>query len=44
MTERMTNRKRQAIEMKKRIQTAALDLFNQKGFENVSIEELARCV
>lgn len=42
MTERMTNRKRQAIEMKKRIQTAALDLFNQKGFENVSIEELAQ--
>lgn len=42
MAEHMTNRKRQAIEMKQRIQAAALDLFNQKGFENVSIEELAQ--
>lgn len=42
MTEHMTNRKRQAIEMKQRIQAAALDLFNQKGFKNVSIEELAQ--
>lgn len=42
MAEHMTNRKRQAMEMQKRIQAAALDLFNQKSFEHVSIEEIAQ--
>lgn len=42
MAERMTNRKRQAVEMRKRIQAVALDLFNKRGFEHVSIEEIAQ--
>lgn len=42
MAEHMTNRKRQAMEMRKRIQAAALELFNRKGFEQVSIEEVAQ--
>ena len=42
MSERMTARKRQALEMRSRIQSAALDLFDREGFENVSVEEIAR--
>ena len=41
MSERMTARKRQALEMRGRIQSAALDLFDREGFENVSVEEIA---
>ena len=44
MAERLTPRKRQALEMRARIQTTALDLFDQKGFENVSMEEIAQAV
>ena len=42
MSERMTARKRQALEMRSRIQSAALDLFDREGFENVSVEEIAQ--
>lgn len=42
MAERMTARKRQALEMRSRIQSAALDLFDKEGFENVSVEEIAQ--
>ena len=42
MAERMTARKRQALEMRGRIQSAALDLFDREGFENVSVEEIAQ--
>ncbi len=41
MAERMTNRRRQALEMKARIQSEALRLFDKKGFEAVSMEEIA---
>lgn len=44
MAERMTPRKKQALEMRARIQNTALDLFDQKGFENVSMEEIAQAV
>lgn len=44
MAERMTARKKQALEMRARIQTTALDLFDRKGFENVSMEEIAQAV
>ena len=42
MTEKMTSRKLQALEMRSRIQSVALDLFDRKGFENVSVEEIAQ--
>lgn len=42
MAERMTARKKQAMEMRRRIQAAALDLFDKEGFENVSVEEIAQ--
>lgn len=42
MAERMTARKKQAMEMRSRIQSAALDLFDKEGFENVSVEEIAQ--
>lgn len=42
MAERMTARKKQAMEMRRRIQSAALDLFDKEGFENVSVEEIAQ--
>lgn len=38
----MTNRQRQAMETKLRIQEKALELFDKKGFENVSMEQIAR--
>ena len=37
MSERMTARKRQALEMRSRIQSAALDLFDREGFENAGL-------
>lgn len=42
MAERMTARRKQAMEMRSRIQTVALDLFDKEGFENVSVEEIAQ--
>lgn len=44
MAETRTKRQKQADEMRARIQVTALALFNEKGFENVSIEEIARNV
>ena len=42
MKKELTPRKRQAIEMRAKIQIAALTLFNREGFENVSVEEIAQ--
>jgi len=42
MAERMTARKKQAMEMRRRIQSVALDLFDRDGFENVSVEQIAQ--
>lgn len=42
MAERLTARKKQALEMRTHIQTVALDLFDREGFENVSVEEIAQ--
>lgn len=44
MKKELTPRKRQAMEMRARIQSAALTLFNREGFENVSVEEIAQTV
>lgn len=41
MSENLTNRKRQALETRKRILTCALDLFEKKGFEEVTIQDIA---
>ena len=42
MKKELTPRKRQALEMRAKIQSTALSLFNQEGFENVSVEEIAQ--
>lgn len=42
MEEKLTPRKQQAMEMRSRIQTVALDLFDRAGFDNVSVEEIAQ--
>ena len=44
MKKEMTTRKRQALEMRAKIQNTALSLFDRKGFENVSVEEIAQAV
>ena len=44
MKKELTPRKRQAIEMRAKIQSAALTLFNREGFEYVSVEEIAQTV
>lgn len=44
MKKELTPRKRQALEMRAKIQSTALSLFNQEGFENVSVEEIAQAV
>lgn len=44
MAEKMTARKQQAMQMRTRIQKAALDLFDKEGFENVSVEQVAHAV
>ncbi len=44
MKKEMTPRKRQAIEMRAKIQNTALSLFDREGFENVSVEEIAQAV
>ena len=42
MEKKLTPRKQQAVEMRRKIQTAALDLFDRDGFENVSVEAIAQ--
>lgn len=44
MKKELTPRKKQALEMRAKIQSAALTLFNREGFENVSVEEIAQTV
>ena len=44
MKKELIPRKRQALEMRAKIQSTALSLFNQEGFENVSVEEIAQAV
>ena len=44
MAEKRMARKQQAQQMRARIQSVALDLFNKEGFENVSEEEIAQAV
>lgn len=44
MAEKLTPRKLQAMEMRSRIQSTALDLFDREGFTNVSVEEIAQQV
>ena len=41
MEKKLTNRQRQAIETRNRILTVAMKLFDEKKFENVSMEEIA---
>ena len=41
MEEKITNRQRQAIKTKQRIKTAAIKLFEERGFDNVYIEDIA---
>ena len=38
----LTSRKKQAMEMRSRIQAVALELFDREGFENVSVEQIAQ--
>ncbi len=40
--ESLKKRKRQALETKERIFSAAISLFEEKGFENIQIEDIAR--
>lgn len=42
MRKELTPIKRQALEMRSKIQNTALDLFNREGFENVSVEQIAQ--
>lgn len=42
MNEKMTKRKQQAMETRKKILTCALDLFAQKGYDDVTMQEIAR--
>ena len=42
MEKKLTPRKQQAMEMRRKIQTAALDFFDRDGFENVSVEAIAQ--
>lgn len=42
MAEKGSKRRQQAEQTRSRIQMAALDLFDKHGFDNVSIEEIAR--
>lgn len=44
MAAKLTPRKQQALEMRQKIQTVALDLFDRHGFENVSVEMIAQTV
>ena len=42
MEKPLSARKRQALEMRSRIQNVALDLFDRDGFENVAVEQIAQ--
>lgn len=42
MTDKLTPRKRQALETRRHIQASALNLFDRLGFENVSMQDIAR--
>ena len=42
MADRLTPRKKQALEMRRHIQKTALELFQREGFERVSIQDIAR--
>ena len=42
MEKQMTARRRQAQEMRSKIQAVALDLFNRESFESVSVEQIAQ--
>ena len=42
MEKQLTARQRQALEMRSRIQTVALDLFDKESFEAVSVEQIAQ--
>ena len=42
MEKQLTSRKKQAQEMRSRIQNVALDMFDRDGFENVSVEQIAQ--
>ena len=42
MDKQLTARKRQAMEMRSRIQAVALDLFDRDGFESVAVEQIAQ--
>ena len=42
MSQKLTQRKQQAMEMRSRIQAVALDLFDRESFANVSVEEIAQ--
>ena len=44
MKKELTPRKKQALEMRSRIQSVALELFDKEGFENVSVEQIAQAV
>lgn len=44
MSTKTTSRKEKARQMRDRIQSAALDLFDKEGFENVSVEQVAQAV
>ncbi len=44
MEKQLTPRQRQALEMRSRIQTVALELFDREGFEAVSVEQIAQAV
>lgn len=41
MNENLNSRQRQALETKQKIKSAAIKLFEQKGFDNVYIEDIA---
>ena len=42
MAEKMTNRKRQAIETKNRLYELSIALIREKGYDNIKLEELCR--
>ena len=42
MERKLTPRKQQALEMRRKIQAVALDLFDREGFENISVEAIAQ--
>lgn len=44
MSTKITVRKHQSIEMRARIQRMAMNLFEKHGFENVTVDDIARAV